>query len=111
MSDPDINWTFLGTLMVILTGLVGAMRWLFGRPSNQAMDRRHQQNLTKFDELSTEVKKLAVPLARIEEKILRAEMDILELRRWKHEKGDPYIGAVEVLKARIDSLEVKKRYE
>lgn len=111
MSEPDINWTFLGGCVVVLTSVVSALRWLFARPSAQTMNRLHQENLNRFDDLAAGVKRLEVPLARIEEKIQRAEMDILELRKWKHEKGDPYIGAVEVLKARIDSLEVKKRYE
>lgn len=110
MSEPDINWTFIGGCVVVLTSVVNALRWLFARSSVHTMNRLHQENLERFDELGGEVQKLAIPLARIEEKIQRAEMDIMDLRKWKHEKGDPYIGAVEVLKARVDRLEVK-RYE
>lgn len=47
--------------------------------------------------------------AVLKERVDRADQDIQSLRKWRHEKADPYIGAMDMLKARVDSLDVKKR--
>lgn len=40
-------------------------------------------------------------------RVQRAEKDILDLREWKHLKADPYIGAMDALKDRVERLEDK----
>jgi hypothetical protein len=50
-----------------------------------------------------------VSYAAMLERVKRAEQDILDLRQWKHVKADPYIGAVDVLKTRVDSLETRRQ--
>lgn len=41
-------------------------------------------------------------------RMARAEQDITELRGWKHLKVDPYIGALDVLKSRVDTFEKRR---
>lgn len=41
-------------------------------------------------------------------RMARTEKDISDLREWKHVKADPYVGAVDVLKSRVDQLEKRR---
>lgn len=73
----------------------------------------------KFDEMKKETRVLhkesSSALGRIEnrledfgvhaDRLRRAEKDIDELRVWKHDRADPYIGAVDRLNDRVGRLE------
>lgn len=56
----------------------------------------------RIDEIATLIH--STDQAVISVKVARAEQDILDLRKWKHEKADPYIGAMNAMKDRVDSL-------
>lgn len=45
--------------------------------------------------------------ADVQTKLDSAEREILRLREWRHLKGDPYVGAVDALKQRVDRIEPK----
>lgn len=69
------------------------------------MDRAamHLENSQRLDRIEGHVSKTNV----LESALLRAEDDIRDLREWKHERADPYIGAVDALNARVEHLESK----
>jgi hypothetical protein len=111
MSESSVNWTWVGAFFTGSMALIAGFKWLFSRPSDHAVRKLYSECMKRFDDLAERLGKLETPLALMDERIKRAELDILDLRKWKHEKGDPYIGAVDVLKARIDGLEVRRKFE
>lgn len=109
MSDPSPNWSGIAAIItmgvVAVTAVVSALKWLFSRPSLELMTRMHEENRGILTTLSDRLAAIETPIKRIEDRVERAERDILNLREWNHTKGNPYIGAVDILKARLDALE------
>lgn len=123
MNEPN-PWYPIATIIGVGFGigvtLIKGLQWLFSRPSNHSVQRMHQENIARdelrrkentahYQNLSERLFALESPIGRIDDRLRRAEQDILDLREWKHTKGDPYIGAVEVLKTRVDALQREHR--
>lgn len=109
MNDAPTNWSGIAAIItmgvVAVTAVVSALKWLFSRPSLELMTQMHEENKLILTNLSNRIFAIEAPIGRISDRIERAEQDISDLRKWKHGKVDPYIGAIDVLKSRLDAFE------
>lgn len=97
-------------LIALLTPLLawwGSTRYFAGVISAQqeASVTWRESAEKRLGEIETALR--ASSYAVLKERMDRADQDILALRKWRHEKGDPYIGAVDALKYRVDELSRK----
>jgi uncharacterized protein (UPF0335 family) len=70
------------------------------RSDRQTMHEENLKHLSRIEGKIDIIPNIGVVISRIE----RAEKDIDDLREWKHEKADPYIRAMDVIKERVDNL-------
>lgn len=63
--------------------------------------RMHTENMAVQGRIESKVGDIATIAVRLG----RAEQDIVDLRGWKHEKADPYIGELDRINDRLQRLE------
>lgn len=106
----DYQWALL--ILAIASPAIawwGTTRYFVGKVQ-QWIDNNEASTREWRAEVSTRLQALEVHFRNTEQAVISTKVDSLvsevwALRKWKHERAEPYIGAVDALKNRVDQVE------
>lgn len=115
MATEDL----IGWIEIALVPAGGLLTWVwtverrmsnritYGELDNKFEDMKkermqlHKENSSSLNRIENKLEDFSVHADRLR----RAEKDIDDLREWKHDKADPYIGVMDRLNDRVERLE------
>lgn len=86
----------------------GSTRYFVGRFDEWKRHSEEWRRLTDVRLDNLDPVKRAELAAQMEQRVKTLEIELDKIRKWRHERGDPYISALNALEPRVSKLEARR---